>query len=190
MASSAAQVAKREFVKVLLALAISYALTVTVNRDSRDDQILSVFRRVLLKVHPDKGGKKKDMQHLLAKKEAWDLARQAAPSRRKAGGRPRKSPNGNAETGGALLTDSRLDGGASKDFRIRGSAVMLTYNGVANVAQFGRFVAHVRKSLGNWKAKYYSSHFYHDEQNFAADRTSLEGDLQCRENGCCHSSLR
>ena len=48
MAPSAAQVAKRELVKALFALTISYALTV--DRNSRGDKILSVFRRVLLKV--------------------------------------------------------------------------------------------------------------------------------------------
>ena len=37
--------------------------------------VLQTYRRVIKKVHPDKGGKKRDFQKLQAAKEAWDTAR-------------------------------------------------------------------------------------------------------------------
>ena len=52
--------AKRAFVSVILALAHAYKLVANINRDSDDASILKMYRRVLLKVHPDKGGKKTD----------------------------------------------------------------------------------------------------------------------------------
>ena len=61
MPCSQAQAAKRELVKLLLALAVAYSLGgVTLNRDATDQQILSLYRRVVKKVHPDKGGSKQD----------------------------------------------------------------------------------------------------------------------------------
>ena len=50
--------AKRAFISVLLSLARAYHLIVDVNRDSSDPQIQKAYRRVLLKVRPDKGGRK------------------------------------------------------------------------------------------------------------------------------------
>ena len=56
--------AKRAFVSVILALSSAYHTVATVNRDSDDKDLLRIYRRLLLKVHPDKGGKKADMQRL------------------------------------------------------------------------------------------------------------------------------
>ena len=56
--------AKRAFVKVLLSLAVSYAVTIEVNRDSADSDVLRAYKRLVLKVHPDKGGRRKDFQKL------------------------------------------------------------------------------------------------------------------------------
>ena len=64
MGCSAHTTAKRAFVSVILALARAYQLIVDVNRDSDDVPILKAYRRIILKVHPDKGGKKVDMQRL------------------------------------------------------------------------------------------------------------------------------
>ena len=49
--------AKRAFVKVLLALAAAYRVTVRVTRDSADSAILTAYKKVALKAHPDKGGR-------------------------------------------------------------------------------------------------------------------------------------
>jgi len=61
MASSPYLLAKRAFVSVILALCSAYHTATTVNRDSDDKDLLRLYRRLLLKVHPDKGGKKVDM---------------------------------------------------------------------------------------------------------------------------------
>ena len=58
MATSNYSLAKRAFISVLLSLARAYHLIVDVNRDSSDPQVQKAYRRVLLKVHPDKGGRK------------------------------------------------------------------------------------------------------------------------------------
>ena len=88
MPSSQVQTAKRELVKCLLVLAVVYGISgVAVNRDSLDVQVLSLYRRVVKKVHPDKGGRKEDAQKLQGLKEAWEKARKAAPHN-EARGRP------------------------------------------------------------------------------------------------------
>ena len=51
---AAMQLAQRAFVKVLLAIAAAYIVIMQVNRDSEDKKLLKAFRRVALKVHPDK----------------------------------------------------------------------------------------------------------------------------------------
>ena len=80
MPCSPLALAKRALVKVLLALASTYSVAVKVNRDSADKEVLSAFRRVALKVHPDKGGSKEDFQRLQAAKENWDnVKKEAAP---------------------------------------------------------------------------------------------------------------
>ena len=77
--------ATRAFVAVLLALARGYQLALHVNRDSDREQLLKAYKRVLLKVHPDKGGSKADTQKLTMAKETWDKAfKGSAPQ----GGRP------------------------------------------------------------------------------------------------------
>ena len=78
MPLSLLQRAKRAFVSVLLKLALDYGVAADVNRDSDDKVILQSYRRVVKKVHPDKGGNKKKFQALQSAKEAWDTARQRA----------------------------------------------------------------------------------------------------------------
>ncbi len=60
MPLSTLQQAKRVFVKVFLSTALAYQLALTVNRDSEDATLLTAYRHVLKKVHPDKGGSKQD----------------------------------------------------------------------------------------------------------------------------------
>ena len=62
-----AQLAKRAFVKLLLALAAVYGLVVNITRDSADTEIVSAFKRVARKAHPDKGGSNEDSQRLREK---------------------------------------------------------------------------------------------------------------------------
>ena len=57
MVTTPLQLAKRAFVKVLLALAAQYSVSLQLTRDSPDAHLLPAFRRVVKKVHPDKGGR-------------------------------------------------------------------------------------------------------------------------------------
>ena len=87
--ASHAQLAKRAFVKVLLALAASYRLLLHFNRDSADAAVSAAYRRVIKRVHPDKGGAVADTQRLQTAKEAWDAGRLGS-----AGGRcPQEAPS-------------------------------------------------------------------------------------------------
>ena len=74
MAVSVVQLAKRAFLTVLLAFAAQYVVPLTVNRDSPDKDVLAAYRRLIKRVHPDKGGRKEDFQKLDAAKDAWEDA--------------------------------------------------------------------------------------------------------------------
>ena len=69
MGSSLHLRAKRAFVTLLLSLARSYGLVLDLNRDSDDLVVQRAYKRVLLKVHPDKGGAKRDTQRLQQSRE-------------------------------------------------------------------------------------------------------------------------
>ena len=71
-------VATRSFVAVLLALARRFEVLLQVNRDSSAEQLVKAYRKLLLKTHPDKGGRKGDFQKLQKAKETWDEARKGA----------------------------------------------------------------------------------------------------------------
>lgn len=135
MGVSSVAAATRTLVSVLLALSRSYLLVLTVNRESSPEQLLKVYRKVLLKVHPDKGGKKEDVQKLQAAKEAWDKARKAGKP-----GRPQQSADGGTD----VLVLRR------KEYRVCTSVVLLTYQGFADLQQWHRFVEVVRVSLKKW----------------------------------------
>ena len=56
MPASAVLLAKRAFVKLLVRLAHAYTIIMSINRDASDPKVLAAFRKVVIKVHPDKGG--------------------------------------------------------------------------------------------------------------------------------------
>ena len=68
---SPVQLAKRALVVLLRALAITYGLQLDVTRDSSDDVVTKAFRKLAVKVHPDKGGSTQDSQRLLAARDEW-----------------------------------------------------------------------------------------------------------------------
>ena len=72
MVCSKRDVAVRAFVRILLLLAKSYELVLTVNRVSSAEDLRKAYRKLSLKTHPDKGGKKGDQQKLQQAKEAWE----------------------------------------------------------------------------------------------------------------------
>ena len=71
---SAAQMVKRAFVKILLSLAVAYNVAVPLNRDSADYEAHTAYKKVILRVHADKGGSVVDTQRLQAAKELWEKA--------------------------------------------------------------------------------------------------------------------
>ena len=88
MAVGAPQATKRALVKVLLVLAAFYTVNVTVSRESTDEEVLSAYKKVSLKAHPDKGGRLEHCQELNNAKDAWDKARRTTKAGRpKQGGR-------------------------------------------------------------------------------------------------------
>ena len=47
---------KRALVKLLLAIAWEFAVVLSITRDSPDDHVKKAYRKVILRVHPDKPG--------------------------------------------------------------------------------------------------------------------------------------
>jgi len=117
--------ATRAFVSVLLVLSRSYLLALEVNRDSTQEHLVKAYRKVLLKVHPDKGGKKEDAQRLQEAKETWDKARKGSAGKD-------ASPKTGANEG-AVVCHQR------KEFRVNAAFVLLTYQGVADLHQWPGF---------------------------------------------------
>ena len=74
MVLSAIHIATRAFVKILVAFAAQYQVAATISRDSSEKDILATYRRVVKKVHPDKGGKKEDQQKLQDATVDWESA--------------------------------------------------------------------------------------------------------------------
>ena len=136
--------AARAFVAVLLTLARSYEVALKVNRDSSPDELLGAYRKLLLKTHPDKGGRKCDQQRLQQAKEHFEKTRRGASA---AGGRPRA-----AEGATDLVAAAAAKRQKRKEFRVHATVVLLTYQGVKDLAQWRRFVTFARGSLKKWKA--------------------------------------
>ena len=65
MVVSGPQAAKRALVKLIVTLAAVYFVALEgFTRDTPDKEVEKVFRRLLLKAHPDKGGSKDHTQQL------------------------------------------------------------------------------------------------------------------------------
>ena len=81
MATSKVLRAKRALVALLRSLAVAYNLVVNCNRDSDDKVVLTAFKKVSLRVHPDHGGSTVHQQQLNDARAAWDEARERPPQR-------------------------------------------------------------------------------------------------------------
>ena len=154
MPVSKAGAAKRAFVKLLLTLATFYGLALTVTREAPDAEFRKAYKRVSLKAHPDKGGTLEHSQSLNAAKEAWEQAKEQSHT-----GRPKRQ-DAKAEKGHKHPQPTRAelpgDGGAQRpDFRVRSVGVLLTHQGVQDLAQWRRFLCYVRLHQAPWKVKYW-----------------------------------
>ena len=89
---SAVDMAKRALVSLLHRLALLYAVTLGVKRDSPDAEVKRAFRKVCKKSHPDRGGNKAHQQELNSAYAAWETAQRAAEE--KAASRVRHSKGG------------------------------------------------------------------------------------------------
>ncbi|CAE7641355.1 unnamed protein product [Symbiodinium pilosum] len=148
MALTVKQRAKRALVTLLLPLASAYGLHISLTRDSADDDVRKAFRKVAVKVHPDKGGAAADAQRLNAARDAWT----AAAAKAKAKGRPVRPCN---QPGAGVAVDSGTEG-----FRIRSESVLLTYQSwLADdaPAAWQRFCAFIAASTTAWRVKHWAA---------------------------------
>ncbi|MDP7561106.1 MAG: hypothetical protein QF745_11270 [Planctomycetota bacterium] len=141
---SPVQLLKRALVSVLLEVARTYCLDLSLSRDSADADVKKAIRRVIVKAHPDKPGG--SVSATVRLNEAWAKWCEAARDKGKAG-RPT-----NASTGGALVPAAARK---RKGYRIQSAAVMLTYQGVAGVSDWHAFLEFVarpirQRSSGLW----------------------------------------
>jgi hypothetical protein len=146
--SPSAQVLKRALVKLLLAIAREFAIVLSITRESPDDHVKKAYRKVILRVHPDKpGGCLVRAKELNALWGNWQEA-QRAPGRPAAKAAP-------ASSGFASVVVSRRDN--RKSFRINAEAVLLTYQSFRGASEWGSFVEFIRGRLKAWRCKYWSA---------------------------------
>jgi hypothetical protein len=118
--------AKRALVSLLKALAARYDCPLTLTRDSSDSDVRKAFKKVCLKVHPDKpGGSVPDFQRLSAANDTWQdlLKNNGAPGRPPKAEQERK-PRPRAGKPFAMTAPT-----ARKEYSVRTLAVLLTYQG-------------------------------------------------------------
>ncbi len=173
MAANTAQLAKRMFVKVLLALATAYAMTLGINRDASDQSLRAAFRKLARRVHPDKGGSTEDAKNLHTARDAWEAAmKDSAKPGRPAGNK--KKDKAADDTRGSQQEAGTTDLGAGctdvadpeelrrkerSEYRIQSQGVMLTYNGIKDHAQWGRFVIWAKRNLPKWAVQHWCATF-------------------------------
>ena len=152
MPSSTVTVAKRALVSLLLRLAVAYHVVIAVNRDSADRVVTDAYKKVILKAHPDKGGRTKDFQSLQDAKETWVNATREANANQKKG-RPKEDHNEGGRKAPRKKSDHwPLDvdlpnaDKSQKQYRIQSVFVLLTYFGINDIALWPRFCDHVSKS--------------------------------------------
>ena len=75
MPVSVIQAAKRFLVNLLLTFSRHYEVQLTISRESDDKDVARAFKKMILKAHPDKGGRDGDAQKLNTAREAWDNAK-------------------------------------------------------------------------------------------------------------------
>ena len=88
------QAAKRALVSLLLAFARRYEVAISINRDSPDAEVHKAVKKMLRRVHPDKGGRPEDCVELNNKRDEWNRAKEVHGSvgRPGTGNRNRRAP--------------------------------------------------------------------------------------------------
>ena len=73
MVASAVQIAKRTLLATMRAVALSFGMVLTCNRDSSDKDVVVNFRKLALRVHPDRpGGSTAQQGRLNDARVAWE----------------------------------------------------------------------------------------------------------------------
>ncbi len=122
MPVSQKSLAKRAFVSVLLELARSYNVAIDVRRDTADVILSRAFRKVALRVHPDKGGSEADQKRLNDARDRWEEANVTGAPR----GRPPKRPAADDSDASAMAAQPQPPTKKGV-YRLRSKAVLLTY---------------------------------------------------------------
>jgi len=94
MPISATRRLKVAFLQVLRQLAAVYGIAFQLNRDSETSDFKKAYKRLCLRVHPDKGGRAEHQQQLNDAFKAWETAEKDL--NKKAGGRKPQNPNAGA----------------------------------------------------------------------------------------------
>ena len=144
---------KRALVSLILHFARIYGVTLSVNRDSPDQDVRTSYRKVLLKAHPDKpGGSEAATKRLTLAHKNW----QDAANHRGKAGRP-CNPEPQSQSHAMSSADPSPGAKKRNDYRIQSQAVMLTYQGFPDLASWLPFVSFFEASPKSWKVKYWSA---------------------------------
>ena len=141
MPVSVIQAAKRFLVNLLLVFARHYQVTLTISRESEDKDVVRAFKKMILKAHPDKGGREGDAQKLNTAREAWDNAKKIP--------KPRSQPATTPSPDDLII--SLAEPAAKQNFRIHSVAVLLTYFGFTGLSHWHEFLVSLRGLLKIWK---------------------------------------
>ena len=153
MGVSGAMQARRAFVKVMIGLAALYGVLLNVTRDSPDNVVTQAHKKLVRKVHPDKGGSKEHAQQLQEARDAWQTAKDN-PGRRGRSKREDKPPRSKVNSDNCSLEVADPEQ-VRTAFRIRSRGVLLTYHGVKDLAQWHRFVIHFETNARKLGIKYW-----------------------------------
>ena len=153
---SALETAKRAFVKLLLQLAITYGVALTLTRDSPAAALTTAFRKVAVKVHPDKGGTEDHQKSLNNAREKWEQAVADAPGK----GKKRKTADAGQPASSSdqlALLPVRVAKYLCKLYRIQSVAVLLTFQKFDEFAKWFRFTQFIRDNIREWGVKLWSA---------------------------------
>ena len=139
---------KRALVKLLLTLARQLSIALDVSRDSPDDRVKTAYKKVLLRVHPDKpGGSTERTKELTGLMGQWQECQRGR-------GRPsaKAAPASSTSTAIAPRRPGKRAG-----YRIHGQATLLTYQKFPDVAHWTLFVQFVQSMQKKWQCKYWTA---------------------------------
>ena len=162
------------FVAIVSRLAAQHGLRRKLTKRSSQADVTKAYKKLVLKVHPDKGGNPDEFKELQAAKDAFDLTGNAKGGRPAAdGGRPtsarppppKRPAEPTAETNDVAAASRTLSvpcvlpcehcGGHVGGVRVECTACMFTYNGLTSLGDWDLFVAAYMLMLSGWGVLYH-----------------------------------